>query len=40
MHGYIMNRGDGARLTLRKALPPLCGFSNIELWHRLMDQLG
>jgi len=33
-------RYDGTRLTLRKALPPLCGFSNVEIWHRVMDVLG
>ena len=31
---------DGAKLTLRKALPPLCGFSNAEIWQQLMDKLG
>ncbi len=29
---------DGGKLTLRKALPPLCGFSNVEIWHQLMDK--
>jgi len=29
---------DGGKLTLRKALPPLCGFSNVEIWHRVMDK--
>ncbi|MEJ2744595.1 MAG: FAD-dependent oxidoreductase [bacterium] len=31
-------RFDGEKLTLKSALPPLCGFSNVEMWDRLLGQ--
>jgi formate dehydrogenase major subunit len=31
-------RFDGEKLDLRSALPPLCGFSNVEIWDRLLGQ--
>jgi NADH-quinone oxidoreductase subunit G len=31
-------RFDGEKLALRSALPPLCGFSNVEIWDRLLRQ--
>lgn len=31
-------RFDGEKLTLRSALPPLCGFSNVEIWDRLLGR--
>jgi formate dehydrogenase major subunit len=31
-------RFDGEKLTLKSALPPLCGFSNVEMWDRLLGR--
>ncbi len=30
-------RYDGKTLTLRQALPPLCGYSNVEIWQQLIS---
>jgi formate dehydrogenase major subunit len=32
-----ITRYDGRKLKLRKALPPLCGYSNLEIWRRLFS---